>query len=392
MPRESRTGPGSGSRSSSSSIGRGKQGSSSSRSTKKLPQRADTIPAGLSAIENVVIVFQENHTFDNYFGTYPGADGTAGKDICLPQAKGTSKGGAGGGGCIAPFHDSSLTPVDMSHAWTTAHDDYDGGKMDGFVYTEGNKETMGYYDGGDLARYWKAAQQYVLFDSYFTAVMSESLPNHLYLVAGQSGGITSDTVPASLDFPPIFEQLDQKGISWKLYSSTTTWFQNFAYVKGSPTAKANFLPAAQFATDLQAGSLSQISWIIGAAGGDEHPPDNVQTGEGYVADSIVNALGSSKYWDSLALFVTWDDFGGFYDHVAPPQVDQYGYGFRVPCLAISPYARQGFVDSTTNEHTSLLKFIEDLHGLTPLSTRDAAANNTTEAFDFTSPARPFQPI
>jgi phospholipase C len=369
---------------------RKKQQQKATKSTITTAPPATITPSGLSSIKNVVIVFQENHSFDNYFGTWPGANGTAGKSICLPQTKGSARGG--GGGCISPFHDTNLTPVDMSHAWTTAHDDYDGGKMDGFVYSERNKETMGYYNGGDLPRYWKAAQEYVLFDNYFTSVMSESLPNHLYLVAGQAGGITNDTIPATLTFPPIFEQLDQKGISWKVYSSTSTWLQKFAYVQDSSTARANFLSAARFATDLQAGNLSQVSWIIGAAGGDEHPPANIQTGEGYVADSIVNALGTSKYWDSLALFITYDDFGGFYDHVAPPQVDQYGYGFRVPCLAISPYARQGFVDSTMNDHTSLLRFIEDLHGLTPLSTRDAAANNATEAFDFTSPARPFQPI
>jgi phospholipase C len=361
----------------------GSRGSTASRKGRKGTK--GTTPAGLSAIQNVVVVFQENHTFDTYFGTYPGADGTAGKGFCLPKTPGSTS-------CVAPFHNSSLTPVEMSHNWATAHKDYDGGKMDGFVYSEGNQETMGYYDQGDIPHYWKAAQQYVLCDRYFTSVMSESLPNHLHLVAGTAGRIIDDTVPATLNFPPIFEQLDQKGISWKVYSSNTTWLQKFAYVKGSPTARANFVSAASFTTDVQKGSLSQISWIIGAAGGDEHPPQDVQTGENYVASSIVNNLGSSKYWGSIAVFVTWDDFGGFFDHVAPPQVDKYGYGFRVPCLVISPYARAGLVDSTVNDHTSILKFIEDLHGLTPLSTRDAAANNMAEAFDFSQPVRAFQPI
>jgi phospholipase C len=347
--------------------------------------RTGTTAADLFAIKNVVVVLQENHAFDNYFGTYPGAEGTAGKGICLPQAPGSTK-------CVAPFHDPSLTPVDMSHNWTTAHKDYDGGKMDGFVYSEGNKETMGYYDGGDLPHYWKAAQEYVLCDRYFTSVMSESFPNHLYLVAGTAGGIIDDRVPATLSFSPIFEQLDQKGISWKVYSSNTTWLQNFAYVQSSPTAKANFVSAGAFTTDVEKGNLSRVSWIIGAVGGDEHPPKNVQTGQNYVASSIVNNLGTSKYWDSVAIFVAWDDFGGFYDHVAPPQVDNYGYGFRVPCLVISPYAREGFVDSTVKDHTSILRFIEDIHGLAPLSTRDAAANGMAEAFDFSQPGRAFKAI
>ena len=111
-----------------------------------------------------------------------------------------------------------------------------------------------------------------------------------------------------------------------------------------------------------------------------------------MANDVVNGLGHSSYWNSLAIFITWDDYGGFYDHVAPPQVDQYGYGFRVPCLVISPYARQGFLDSTVNDHTSILKFVEARFGLNSLSARDAAANNFSEAFDFSKPARAFVPI
>ena len=343
------------------------------------------VPA-FAAIKNIVIVFQENHTFDNYFGTFPGADGTAGSGICLPQKKG------GTTPCVAPFHSATVTPVDMNHTWASAHADYDGGKMDGFVYSEGDQATMCYFDGTDISRYWKAAQQYVLCDGYFTSVMSESLPNHLSLVAGTCGGIINDSVPRTISFPPIFQQLDQSGISWKVYSDTTSWFESFAYVQSSPGAKANFVPASSFAKDVQSGALSQVSWIIGAAGGDEHPPSNVQQGMDGVADGIVNAVGASKYWGGAAIFVTWDDYGGFYDHVPPPQVDEYGYGFRVPCLVVSPYAKAGFVDSATNDHTSILKFVEDRFGLTPLSTRDAAANDMAEAFDFAQPARAFEPI
>ena len=342
------------------------------------------IAASSSLIKNIVIVFQENHTFDNYFGTFPGADGTLGKNYCLPKTKGSKS-------CVSPFHDSNLTPVDMNHSWSSAHDDYDGGKMDGFIYSEGSQETMGYYDSGDLPSYWKAAQQYVLCDRYFTSVMSESLPNHLSLVAGTCGGIIDDNAPATIKFPPIFEQLDSAGISWKVYGSTT-WFQNFEYVQNTPAAKAKFVPPQQVVTDIQDGVLPQVSWIIGSAGGDEHPPQDIQTGQNYVAEQIVNGLGSGKYWDSIAIFVTWDCFGGFFDHVAPPQVDEYGYGFRVPCLVISPYAKEGFVDSTVNDHTSILKFIETRYGLSSLSTRDAAASDMSEAFDFGQAARVFQPV
>jgi phospholipase C len=280
----------------------------------------------------------------------------------------------------------------MNHTWNSAHQDYDGGKMDGFVYSEGNQATMCYFEQGDIPRYWKAAQQYVLCENYFSSVMSESLPNHLCLVAGTCGGIIDDNIPKTLAFPPIFQQLDQKGITWKVYSSTSTWLQNFAYVQSTPSAKANFVAAAQFTEDVQAGSLSDVSWIIGAPGGDEHPTASVQSGQDAVADQIANPLGNSSYWNSVAIFVTWDCFGGFFDHVVPPQVDKYGYGFRVPCLVISPFAKSGYLDDATNDHTSILKFVEDRYALAPLSTRDAAANNMSEAFDFTQKARAFEAI
>jgi len=347
--------------------------------------RAKSVPpvSGLSNIKNTVIVFQENHTFDNYFGTFPGANGITGAKICLPEKKGSQT------PCVSPFHSATLTPVDMNHTWNSAHQDYDGGKMDGFVYSEGNKATMCYFEQADIPRYWKAAQEYVLCESYYTSVMSESLPNHLSLVAGTCGGIIDDNVPKTLSFQPIFQQLDQKGITWKVYSSTSSWFENFAYVQNTPSAKANFVASSQFTHDVAAGSLCDVSWIIGAPGGDEHPTANVQKGQDSVADQIVNPLGSASYWNSVAIFVTWDCFGGFFDHVVPPQVDKYGYGFRVPCLVISPFAKPGYLDSVTNDHTSILRFVEDRYALTPLSTRDAAANNMAEAFDFTQKPRAF---
>ena len=219
--------------------------------------------------------------------------------------------------------------------------------------------------------------------------MSESAPNHISLVAGTCGGIISDNVPATLNFPPIFQQLDLIGVSWKVYGFTK-WYERFAYVQKNSGSKKNF--SSSFVSDVKAGDLAQVSWIIGAPGGDEHPPANIQVGENSVANDIVNSIGADSMWDSVAIFVTWDDYGGFYDHVPPPQVDQFGYGFRVPCLVISPFSKQGFVDSTTNDHTSILKFVETRFSLKPLSTRDASANDFSEAFDFSKGPRTFIPI
>lgn len=334
-----------------------------------------------SPISKIVILLQENHTFDNYFGTYPAADGTLGKGLRLPISK-------GGPPAVGPAHSPTLTPTELNHNWNAAHADYDGGKMDGFVYTEGNEATLAFFDRSDLPRYWAAADHYVLCDRYFTSAMTESAPNHLFLVAGTCGGIVDNHVPAALLIPPIFAQLDAHGVSWKVYGFTN-YYESFEYVQQTPGAKARFSPGNRFASDLANGALADVSWIIGSPGGSEHPPANVQIGQNGVADGVINPLGKSPYWPNLALFVTWDDYGGFYDHVAPPQVDAFGYGFRVPCLIISPYARQGFVDHVVNDHTSILKFVETQYSLNPLSTRDALANNLSEAFDFSAPPRPF---
>ncbi len=221
--------------------------------------------------------------------------------------------------------------------------------------------------------------------------MSQSAPNHLHLVAGTSGGIIDNKVPKTLTFSPIFQQLDQNNISWKVYGFTT-WFKSFDYVQKTVSAQKKFATASTFISDLKTGSLPQVSYIIGAPGGDEHPPKNIQLGSNSVANDIVNALGRSSYWNSVAIFITWDDYGGFYDHVPPPQVDQDGYGFRVPCLVISPYSKMGFIDSTVYEHSSILKFVETRFGLSTLSSRDRVANNFSEAFDFSKPERAFVPI
>ncbi|MFI5414308.1 MAG: phospholipase C [Candidatus Lutacidiplasmatales archaeon] len=348
------------------------------------PTRAGISPTSAGAIGHIVVVLQENHTFDNYFGTYPGADGTLGASICLPVTPGSSQ-------CLGPSHAPHRTPNDMSHNHPTAVADYDGGKMDGFVYSEGSPTTMEYFDRTDIPRYWAAADQYVLCDRHFTSAMSESAPNHLFLVAGTCGGILDDKVPASLPFPPIFEQLDAHGIDWKVYGFSK-WFESFAYVRSTAGARARFASAASFAKDVAANALPTVSWVVGAPGGSEHPPADIQLGQNSVIDDIVNAVGASRYWPSSAIFVTWDDFGGFYDHVPPPQVDAFGYGFRVPCLVISPYSRVGFVDHTVQDHTSILRFVEGRFGLSALSTRDAAADDMGAAFDFAAPPRPFVPL
>jgi phospholipase C len=340
-------------------------------------------------IKHIIVIFQENHAFDNYFGTYPGVNGLNGS-IALPVKKGSNA-------TVSPFHLSSSSGTgSLSNTATTAREAYDNGSMDGFVYAEKSNLTMGYYDYRDIPYFWDYASKYVLMDNFFTSEMGPSLPNHLYLIAGQSGNLTEDANNFSLNFPTVMDQLDAHGVSWKYYSDGSNGYATpgewnplpaFQSFKTNASRLQNLAPNAEFVNDVSTGKLANVSWMIPSEISEaEHPPADPSVGEHYVV-STINAVMQSSYWNSTAIFVTWDDYGGFYDHVAPPQVDSLGLGFRVPCLVISPYAKEGFVDHTQADFTSILKFIETAHSLPPLTARVAATSNLSDAFDFSQAPR-----
>jgi phospholipase C len=357
------------------------------------------LASGLSPIKHIVVIVEENHTFDNYFGTYPGANGIAGASsqpsTNSPNAQ-----------LVAPFMiDTTTISRDLNHTWESAHQAYDGGKMDGFVIASNSSLSMGHFDPTLIPDYWDYASQFVLLDDFYTSVMGPSLPNHLYLIAGQSGGLTSDAVAGVLDFKSssvynntfyfktIMDELDASNISWKYYAGGDSVLNNwnplpaFASFKINPTRMLNLAVPQQFFTDVTNHTLPSVVWVMpGTDQTSEHPPYDISVGEQNTV-SIVNAIMASEYWDSTAIFLTWDDYGGWYDHVRPPQVDQFGYGFRVPCLVISPYARQGVVDHTQGDFTSILKFVETVYSLPPLTARDAYASDLMEAFDFSQAPR-----
>jgi phospholipase C len=263
--------------------------------------------------------------------------------------------------------------------------------MDSFVYAVNTCNTMGYYDSRDIPYYWDYASKFVLMDNFFSSMMGPSLPNHLFLIAGQSGNLTNDSFPASsLNFPTIMDELDNHSVSWKYYSDTPGTFTTptvydplpaFESFNTNASRMQHLAPHAAFLTDLKNRSLSNVTWVMPKTGQTEEAPENITVGGLFVVSEI-NAVMQSPYWNSTAIFVTWDDWGGFYDHVAPPQVDSLGLGFRVPCLVISPYAKERFVDHTQGEFSSILKFIETDYSLPPLTARDAATSNMLEAFDF----------
>ena len=324
--------------------------------------------AQASPIKHIVVIVQENHTFDNYFGTFPGANGIQND----PPG-------------VQPFHLNSSI-VDLCHTTDCAHVAYDQGKMDGFLKAEGSVETFGYYNQTDIPYYWSLAQNYTLFDNYFTSAMGPSLPNHLYLVAGQDDAISdsSDKQTSNLRISTIANELENANDTWAYYSPYTVGNENalgfVSSIANNNTMMANLRPTQDFLTGLEAGNLASVSYVTGNDTQNEHPPYSIAGGEQWVG-SIISGIQASPYWGSTVILLTWDDYGGWYDHVAPPQVDKYGDGFRVPLLMVSPFARQGYVDHTFSDHTSVLKFIERVFGLPPVTQRDFGASDLMDALD-----------
>jgi phospholipase C len=358
-------------------------------------------------IKHFLVLMQENHSFDNYFGSYPGADGLP-DDTCMP----VDPTGVTSTECVAPFHIGGQAVVDLGHSVDTYRSELNGGLMNGFISTfsshRGAKnEAMGFYDDRDIPYYWNIADNYVLFDRLFTSAAGGSVWNHMYWVTGSPGNPDSDALlPGGFDHvPTIFDSLQAAGISWKFYvqnykpeitfrnlasgdaGSQVIWVPPLNYNRflDDPALHSRIVGMDQYYEDLHDGTLPAVSFMV-PSGASEHPPGSIQSGERFVR-GLVNELMRSSAWDSSAFMWTYDDWGGWYDHVLPPVVDQYGYGFRSPALLVSPYAKRGHVDHTTLDFTSELKFIENNWGVAPLAERDAAANDIRTAFDFSAPAR-----
>jgi len=361
-------------------------------------------------IHHFITLMQENHTFDNYFGTYPGVDGiSSGTCIPLDARRGTKP-------CFKPFHigTNSIAPRDLDHSAATYKLQYDSGRMDGFISAlqrrnQDGRLALGYRNGDDLPYYWNLADQYTLYDRFFSSAGAGSYLNHVYWVSASPAQGYDRVPPGGLgNLPTIFDRLQKAGVSWKFYvqhyspklnfrtidqfpgnrTSQVIWVPilNFARYVDDPEIMKHVVPLGQYYKDVEKGTLPAVSYIA-PSGPSEHPPSNLLSGQAFVR-GLINALVDSPDWSSSAFLLSYDDWGGWYDHVKPPQVDNFGYGFRVPAILVSPYARKGFVDSTTLDFTSILRFIEDNWGLKSLTHRDATANSIASAFDFSAPPRP----
>jgi phospholipase C len=393
-----------------------------------VPPPSAAVPAGLDKIQHFVFIMQENRSFDSYFGTYPGADGIP-AGVSIPDP--------GGGAPVSPYHDTSPVNRGGPHGWDNSIADVNGGRMDGFLAQSyqakaagaganttnptavvglNYKDVMGYHDYNEIPNYWNYARLYVLQDRLFESVASYSLPAHLYMLAAQSGGYVDPLTqpkPTSYDFPEITELLSSGKITWKYYVTSgsipdteddhivgtipqqqqdphtyTLWnpLPAFPKVAGDPDQNSRLVSTAQFYSDAATGTLPQVSWVIPSGAVSEHPPAGIREGMAYVT-GLINSVMQGPDWDTTAIFVAWDDWGGFYDHVVPPKVDMYGYGIRVPGLVISPYARQGYIDHNTYSFESWLRIVEERFGVKSLTARDANAKDMLAAFDFTQQPR-----
>lgn len=384
------------------------------------PLPAQAPPAGMNKINHVIWIIQENRTYDDYFGTFPGGDGFS-PTTCLPVLPGSAD-------CVKPFHMPSGQPaLDLLHDWDTVHAAYNHGAMDGFVWAEGSPYTMGYYDQRDIPNYWNYARHFTLCDRFFSSQMGYSLPNHVYTVAAQSGGLIVNVGDLKeleevmddeegFSFATIAKMMSNASIPWKYYLESqpmpagvatdlsetgkrlafpnpkqfNLWnpLPGFKAIRDDPVEMAHLVDVNEYFSDIQKGTLPAVSWVIPDYQDSEHPVALVADGMWHVT-KLINALMESPYWKDSVIFLTWDDYGGFYDHVAPPEIDAYGLGPRVPFLVISPYAKQGYICHYNYEFCSVLKFVEERWKLQHLTPRDHWANDMRECFDFNQkPASP----
>ena len=396
-----------------------------SPSPAKLSTAASNAPVGLDKIQHFVFIMEENKSFDHYFGTYPGADGFDPKTALKDPNDGTT---------VQIYHSTDDVDFDAPHDRSNAIADIDGGKMDGFLNEAWKryalsvtpslapgynpKEVMSYHDSREIPNYWNYAHLYSLQDEMFSSVAAYSLSAHLYMLAAQSGGYTGETqpYPQRFDFPEITELLKNQNITWNYYVTSgndtdangqaiepqalqttnpnhyTLWnpLPAFPKVENDSTQRVRMVDTAQFYQDAANGNLPSVSWVCPYLGSElsDHPAfkGGMRKPMAYVT-GLINAIEQGPDWNSTAIFVSWDDWGGYYDHVIPPFVDEYGYGIRVPSFIVSPYAKQNFVDHTVYSFDSWLRMIEERFGVESMTQRDKFADDMLNSFDFTQQPR-----
>jgi phospholipase C len=387
------------------------------RSTLTASGDAASIASARANVQHIVFLIKENRTFDNLFGRFPGADGATSGPTC--------------DGTIVNLRRAPDKAPDLDHSFIAGMTGIDGGGMDCF-------DRAGYiqYRRSQIPNYWAYAHRYTLADRFFTSIYGPTGVEHLWTFASQSDrfvdherpgqfgsglprefcddpqelawsfdALTSEQRQAVLrlesagnargverywterwpctDVRVLPDLLEAAGVSWREYRGRNQWVQPLRmvpHVRFGPMWN-NVVPQTQFLKDLRAGSLPAVSWLTPPLPTSDHPPNSICKGENWTVRTL-NALMRSDAWSSTVVVLTWDDFGGFFDHVPPPHVDIYGLGPRVPAIVISPFAKPGLIDHTQLEFASVLKLIETVFGLPSLTARDANASNMLETLDF----------
>jgi phospholipase C len=379
-----------------------------------------------ATIKHVVIIFQENRTPDNLFHGLPGADiANSGLDTA--------------GDTIALQPIPLANTYDLDHSHTGFLDMYDGGKMDGantVKVTCGStcpypNPQYGYVPASDNGPYMQMAQQYTFADRMFQTNEGPSYPAHQFIFAGTSepeagsdllvsenpaaaagepgclsteqaqvvaidpAGSEAQTVTSCFEHQTLSDLLDAKGLSWRYYAPITTgiWVapNSIQHIQAGPDWANVVTPETQVLTDISNGNLATVSWVTPTAAESDHAKSNDGTGPAWVA-SVVNAIGQSPYWNNTAIFIAWDDWGGWYDHVQPQIFGSYELGFRVPLIVVSPYAKVGYVSHVQHEFGSILKFTEETFALGSLGFTDARADDLSDCFNLRQSPQPFRAI
>ena len=366
-----------------------------------------TIATAASPIRHIIVIIQENRSFDNLFMGFPGANTVTagethtGKIVALSPVTLTNTGDPGHNHTdwLAAYAHGHMNGFDLEKF-------YDGDDVGTFSYA--------YVPRSTIVPYWTLASDYTLADEMFQSNSGPSFPAHQYLIAGQADNVSSipNGEPWGCDAPagtwvfqltatgeqvkgpfPCFsyatiaDLLDAAGVSWRIYTPTPTFdwqpFEAISQIRYGPDWSTDIsYPSKHILTDVANGALADVSFVIPVGYESDHPETDARgTGPDWVA-SITNAVGASDYWNDTAIFITWDDWGGWYDHVAPPQLDVMGLSMRVPLIVVSPYAKTDYVSHVQYEFGSILKFIEQTYGLGSLGATDVRANPLSDCFNF----------
>jgi phospholipase C len=378
-------------------------------------------------IQHIIIIFQENRTPDNLFHGLPGAD--------------TANSGTNSLGQTVQLIPVDITaPYDLDHSHKGFTTEYNGGAMNGWdlvgvncpSHTCNPQTAFGYVPQAEVQPYFTMAERFTFADRMFQTNQGPSFPAHQFIISGTSTDSVGSTLLASenpnyfannkldcdgstqslvkmidpsgsettslrpcFDHPTLFDSLDAKGITWRYYDAFNGGLWSapdaIAHIRNGADWNNVSLPSSNILTDISSGQLRQVSWVIPTAAASDHALSTDGTGPAWVA-SIVNAIGQSQYWQNTAIFVTWDDWGGWFDHVQPQMFNSYELSFRVPLIVVSPYAKPGYVSHVQHEYGSILKYVEETYGLPSLGYTDARADDLSDCFNYSQTPIVFQTI